>query len=73
MANPVYPVNCPKDVWTKIAENVTKGNIYKLDVETIDIMARRQPVGSQTWRRMMTPGFSGKILDAYIGIHEYEG
>lgn len=36
-------------------------------------MARSQPVGSQTWRRMMTPGFSGKVLDAYIGIHEYEG
>ena len=31
MANPIYPVNCPKNVWTKIAENVTKGNIYKID------------------------------------------
>lgn len=38
----------------------------------IDIMARRQPTGVQTWARMMTPGFNGKILDAYIGIHEYE-
>lgn len=30
MANPVYPVPCPKGVYTKIATNVLTGNIYRM-------------------------------------------
>ena len=30
MADPDYPVPCPKGVYTKIATNVLTGNIYKM-------------------------------------------
>jgi hypothetical protein len=32
MADPVI-VACPKDAWTKVATNVTNGQVHKLDVK----------------------------------------
>lgn len=45
----------------------------QIDVGTIDIMSPRQPANTEIWVRMMTPGFTGKVLTFFFGIHEYEG
>lgn len=29
MANPVF-IDCPEDIWTKVAENITTGQIHKV-------------------------------------------
>lgn len=29
MGNPIYPVLCPKDQWTLVAENVVTGQIHR--------------------------------------------
>ena len=33
MPNPNFPVNCPKDQYTKIATNVTSGNVHKMKTD----------------------------------------
>ena len=35
MANPQF-INCPKDVWTKVATNVTHGQVSKIISQGID-------------------------------------
>jgi len=39
----------------------------------IPVQTGRAPAGSKLWWRVMCPGQDTSWMDAYIGIHEYEG
>lgn len=45
MSNPVF-VDCPANTWTKVAENVTSGHIYKKLEEPYEYLYIRRDAGA---------------------------